>query len=393
VQSGSKIRKRKRGADADDDLETRYLQRLSRTAHAGFGPHDEASSGTIPPPSTETGDEKTPFATHESGPHEILHETLSKESTQTDVEKASRTVFLSNVSIDAVVSRKAKRALLNHLSSFLDDTASPPQTVVSLRFRSVPFSTAAMPKRAAFITKAVMQATTRSTNAYAVYSTASAARLAVTTLNGSVILDRHLRADSVAHPASTDHRRCVFVGNLGFVDDETVMGPKTNQEGETVVEKRKRTKVPMDVEEGLWRTFGRHGGKVESVRVIRDEITRVGKGIAYVQFYVRSPVMLSENWTAHQPRRMPTPWRQRSSSRGSLFLRCYRVSYASAGAKHLTKRREQWSGRTAGTNFPLLDPAAPDVHRNERQMVAARPDGRPSFSVEPPRRVETSTLA
>ncbi len=216
----------------------------------------------------------------------IVHEALSKDTREDELEKGSRTVFLSNVSSEAVVSRKAKKSLLAHLSSVLDKSASPPQSIVSLRFRSVPFSTAAMPKRAAYITKALMDATTKSTHAYAVFSAASAARLAVSTLNGSVVLDRHLRVDSVAHPSPTDQRRCVFVGNLGFVDDETVFNTKIGDDGKEQVEQRKRTKTPMDVEEGLWRTFGKHAGKVENVRVVRDPTTRVGKGIAYVQFYV-----------------------------------------------------------------------------------------------------------
>jgi len=327
--AGSKnTRKRKRRSATNDDLEIRYLQKVSRTDLVDPEPQEHASRSESPPWSTAAGDQNRPATGDESESDEILHESLSKDSIKTDVEKASRTVFLSNVSIDAVFSRKAKRSLLRHLSSFLDKSASPPQVIESLRFRSVPFSTAAMPKRAAFITKAVMQATTRSTNAYVVYSTAPAARLAVATLNGNVILDRHLRADSVAHPAPADHRRCVFVGNLGFVDDETVIEPRASQEGEAVAEKRKRAKIPMDVEEGLWRTFGRHAGKVESVRVVRDEVTRVGKGIAYVQFYVRSPTMPRDILAANQSHRMPTRLRRHSSSPESHFLRYFRASYA-----------------------------------------------------------------
>jgi nucleolar protein 12 len=65
------------------------------------------------------------------------------------------------------------------------------------------------------------------------------------------------------------------------VDDETVVS--TNADGETT--SKKRSKFPADIEEGLWRVFGKEAGKVESVRVPRDPRTRVGKGFAYVQFY------------------------------------------------------------------------------------------------------------
>jgi nucleolar protein 12 len=125
-----------------------------------------------------------------------------------------------------------------------------------------------------------MDATTKSTNAYAVYSTPALAREACQRLNGTSVLSRHLRVDSVAHPAKVDNHRCIFVGNLGFVDDETNIQEANEADGREV---RKRGKEPADVEEGLWRTFGKCG-KVESVRVIRDSTTRVGKGIAYVQF-------------------------------------------------------------------------------------------------------------
>ncbi|KAL8964397.1 MAG: hypothetical protein Q9183_004478 [Haloplaca sp. 2 TL-2023] len=45
----------------------------------------------------------------------------------------------------------------------------------------------------------------------------------------------------------------------------------------------RKKKAPSDVEEGLWRQFSK-AGSVESVRVVRDATTRVGKGFAYVQF-------------------------------------------------------------------------------------------------------------
>lgn len=274
--------KRKRKQDEFHDLESKYFQKLT---------DDEPPVNKrrkLPEDGEEAENEtsKVDDAKDDSDDEVPVHESLTQAKESDEVEKASRTVFLSNVSIEAVNSKKAKKKLLAHLSSVLDKEASPPQTVESLRFRSIAFSTAAMPKRAAFITKATMEATTHSANAYAVYSSTHAARIACAKLNGTVVLDRHLRVDSVAHPAEVDHRRCVFVGNLGFVDDETVLNVKLDEEGKEKTEKRKRTKIPMDVEEGLWRTFGQHAGKVESVRVVRDQVTRVGKGIAYVQFYV-----------------------------------------------------------------------------------------------------------
>ncbi|EOA88838.1 Nucleolar protein 12 [Exserohilum turcicum] len=207
--------------------------------------------------------------------HESLMDT--PDGGAAEVEKAARTVFLANVSIECISSKSAEKALKKHLESFIPDLADnkPPHKIESIRFRSTAFGSS-LPKRAAFAKKDIMDATTKSTNAYAVYTTKVAAREAVKRLNGSVLLNRHLHVDSVAHPAKVDHRRCVFVGNLPFVDDES---QTPTAEGE----KPKKKKPASDVEEGLWVHLAQCG-TIESVRVVRDAKTRVGKGFAYVQF-------------------------------------------------------------------------------------------------------------
>jgi nucleolar protein 12 len=292
------VRKRKRKQrDDDEDLEAKYFERLENEdeptgkRRKADSTKKDASAGSKGDGEQSIVEEEDDESADEVPVHESLAAPAAAAATPavTELEKANRTVFLSNVSVEAITSSKAKKTLLNHLASVLDKEAKPAQKVESIRFRSTAFETAAIPKRAAYIKKEVLSATTRSTNAYAVYSTTAAARVAVAQLNGTVVLDRHLRVDSVAHPAPVDHRRCVFVGNLGFVDDETVYNTKVTEEGKEVTEKRKRTKTPMDVEEGLWQVFGKEGGKVESVRVVRDAATRVGKGFAYVQFYVSPP--------------------------------------------------------------------------------------------------------
>ena len=216
-----------------------------------------------------------------------MHESLQSSKDETEIEKASRTVFLGNVSTSAIKSKSSKKLLLDHLVSFvplLPDN-KPLHKIESIRFRSTAFSTASVPRKAAYVKKELMDETTKSTNAYAVYSTPLAAREAVKRLNGSIVLERHLKVDSVAHPAKIDHRRCVFVGNLGFVADESLIRAAEDKDNNT---KSKKPKEPADAEEGLWRQFGK-AGTVESVRVIRDKTTRVGKGVAYVQFQVQIP--------------------------------------------------------------------------------------------------------
>ncbi|KAL2873638.1 Nucleolar protein 12 [Colletotrichum sp. CLE4] len=292
-----KERKRKR---VEDDIEGKYLSKLAEAEEKekpaekrtkketkGAEEGEEAASETSSEgESADEGEEEEEAEEEDSNEEAIpVHESVAADSKaktkDTELEKANRTVFLSNVASDAVDNKTAKRTLEAHLTSVLDKDATPAQKIESIRFRSIAFSGGGLPKRAAYITKSLMNETTKSANAYVVFSTPADARKVCAELNGTIVLDRHLRVDSVAHPAPTDHRRCVFVGNLGFIDDETIIA--TNEEGETV--QKKRTKVPADIEEGLWRTFGKHAGKVENVRVVRDPKTRVGKGFAYVQFY------------------------------------------------------------------------------------------------------------
>ena len=290
-------RKRKRKRD-NEDVEERYLQRLAEEQRREEARRsrdvkmyaDAEDHSSVPQDSNDEGNPDRDIHDVESSPpgegFDIpQHETVASGTENSELEKANRTVFLSNVSTSAIVSKAARRILDHHLVSFVSDLpkSDPPHKVESLRFRSTAFATAAIPKRAAFAKKELMEATTKSSNAYVVYTTTTAAREATKRLNGTVVLNRHLRVDSVAHPAPVDHRRCVFVGNLGFVDDESLIHAAEQGEGE----RPRKAKPPADVEEGLWRQF-ETAGTGESVRVVRDPKTRVGKGIAYVQFKVRS---------------------------------------------------------------------------------------------------------
>lgn len=299
-----KERKRKRKND-EEDLEGKYMQKLAREEEkeeeerqaerrlkrqrllaAEDGENGEEAPGADedeePLEEESEDDSEQEDKSGRMTPSDVpLHESLQPTKDAAELEKASRTVFLANVSTLAISSKTAKKTLLSHMGSFIPSLPAPLEgkpahKVESIRFRSTAYAGGGIPKKAAFAKKELMDATTKSTNAYVVYSTAYAAREAVKRLNATMVLDRHLRVDGVAHPAKTDHRRCVFVGNLGFVDDESML----DQGGEN---ERKRSKVPSDIEEGLWRQFGK-AGKVESVRVVRDEKTRVGKGFAYVQF-------------------------------------------------------------------------------------------------------------
>lgn len=279
-------RKRKR-KDAEDDLESKYMSQLAggeieqdqdraRTLHikrqkketqggsnADIDFQHKGGASTLDP-GLATGDED------ESAVGDLpQHESLVTSREDLDLEKSSRTVFLANVSTVAIKSKKAKKTLLDHLASFISSlpARNGGHHIESLRFRSIAFAASGIPKKAAFVKREIMDTTTQSTNAYVVYTTQLAAREAATRLNGSMVLDRHLRVDSVAHPAKIDHRRCVFVGNLGFVDDETNVKAAEDKENN---KRPRKAKEPADIEEGLWRQFEK-AGIVESVRVVRDK--------------------------------------------------------------------------------------------------------------------------
>ncbi|KAI9831388.1 MAG: Nucleolar protein 12 [Phylliscum demangeonii] len=321
------LRKRKHKAQ-NDDLEDVYMHRLALldARDRGADLQDTAKRMKLDEDSAVSGegediDEDDWKSDHEGsgsddqrsdqslGNQAISHETMDAATKVAEIEKSARTVFLGNVSTQAITSKAAKKTLLRHLLSFLpslvtDEPELKAPTVESIRFRSTAFSATGIPKKAAYAKKELMDATAKSTNAYVVYSTVSAARDAVKHLNGTMVLDRHLRADSVAHPSQIDPRRCVFVGNLGFVDDDRNLRAVENEYRNGG---KLRSKPAGDVEEGLWRHFA-EAGTIESVRVVRDSKTRVGKGFAYVQYVVSR----TRHGGPHDPLtvpRTPTPSR------------------------------------------------------------------------------------
>lgn len=239
-------RKRKRKA-AEEEIEDSYMRKLQddepkpkpKKARAEKAEDEDGENSD-----SEDDGEGEEEAAKPAG-FEIKHECLVNPA-DVELDKSNRTVFLGNVPSNAISSKTDYKTLKAHFS-----TAGK---ISSVRFRSVAFSEQ-IPRKAAFVNHKLHEKQ-KTVNAYIVYKDAAGARKALT-LNGSVVLDRHIRVDSVAHPAKQDHKRCVFVGNLDF-------------------EAR---------EENLWRHFG-PCGKVEYTRVVRDSKTNVGKGFAYVQFEV-----------------------------------------------------------------------------------------------------------
>ncbi|KAK9318278.1 hypothetical protein V1522DRAFT_397087 [Lipomyces starkeyi] len=173
---------------------------------------------------------------------ELVHESLLNEDDE--VLKAKRTVFVGNIPSNAISSQSDYATLKKHFAQY--------GKITSIRFRSIAFSEM-LPRKVAFI-KQKLHDKRHTVNAYVVYDSEDSARLSLQS-NGIVLLDHHIRVDSVAHPAKQDVKRSVFIGNLDFEAEE----------------------------EALWEHFGKVG-EIEYVRIIRDSKTNVGKGFAYVQF-------------------------------------------------------------------------------------------------------------
>ncbi|MCJ1469279.1 Nucleolar protein 12 [Pseudocyphellaria aurata] len=108
------------------------------------------------------------------------HHILASSGKSVALEKASRTVFLANVITMALKSKSAKRTLVDQLRFFLETLLEQEvaHKIESLRFRSTAYS--------------------------AVYSIKLAAKEAINKSSGTVIRERHLHVDGVAHPAQID---------------------------------------------------------------------------------------------------------------------------------------------------------------------------------------------
>ena len=278
---------RKRRRVENEELEDAYFRKLAdaeqRDLKQRQGPRlDQEEDEVSDSPSNDLEDlSEDEDVIHEDSTLPI-HESLAGTQDQDLSDKTNRTIFLSNVSTAAVKEKTSRKTLLAHLKSAIPK--EPPAKVETIRFRSTPYASGVGPKRAAYATKALMDETAAATHAYVVLSSEPAAKAIASKLNGTVVLDRHLHVEHLGAPSQVDHRRCVFVGNLPFVDEETLEVPDEDNP-----RKRPRAKLRDDAEEGLWRAFGK-AGKVENVRMVRDKTTRIGKGFAYVQFTTENAV-------------------------------------------------------------------------------------------------------
>lgn len=298
--STEKIRKRKRKDEDDDKLEDNYLHKLQQEeereqARQAIKKSKEAKENDAESPAVEHSDHKGDemevdkpagdqgYESNSSdedddsdseenktsgSPKKILHETQLASKEETEKDKAARTIFLGNLPSSVISSKVDYRTLRSVFKA-----CGP---IASIRFRSIAFSER-IPRKAAFITHKFHEKQ-KTVNAYLVFKSKDAVKAALK-LNGAVVLDHHVRVDSVAHPAPHDAKRCVFVGNLDFEAQE----------------------------EPLWRYFS-SCGKIEYVRIVRDAATNFGKGFAYVQFEdinsVEKALLLNDKKPAPKERKL-----------------------------------------------------------------------------------------
>lgn len=229
-------------------------------------------------------------------------------------EEADRTVFVGNLptSLDS----KAVSLLFQ-----------PFGYVESVRLRSVPVAgtKVAEPGNQALVkkicvTKGKLGEQKGSQNAYVVFREVESVQQALT-LNNTVHSGRHIRVDT-ATPTLFTPSRSIFIGNLPFYADEE------------------------ELREFFVAALKKDADVVEGVRIVRDQETLIGKGIAYLLLRDRDAVMA----VLSLPR--PVKFREKWE------LRLNQCAKPKGGTKDLANKRQ----RTDATD-PVL--------RNKRKVKDA----------------------
>ncbi|CCH40528.1 Nucleolar protein 12 [Wickerhamomyces ciferrii] len=233
-------KKKRKTTDEDDDLESKYLGKLLKESETNEAEEEKKAEEEFDSDSDEEDEDKSK---DESKPVQS-GEVKSIDFKEKEVEKAQRTIFIGNLSAIVIKNKKDYKELKKYFTQF--------GLIESIRFRSISFNEP-IPRKAAFVQQKLHESRD-SINAYIVFKEKDAARKSLEA-NGKVLFDLHLRVDSVSHPSKIDNKRTIFVGNLDFEEKE----------------------------EELWNIFS-ECGEIESVRIVRDSTTNMGKGFGYVQF-------------------------------------------------------------------------------------------------------------
>lgn len=234
-----RAKKTRQKKDLNEDLESKYYNKLLKERDEEVPKVEKAESGSGSDSDSEDEENQSGEAKSKRAKTVDLKEN--------ELEKAERTVFVGNVNA-SVVSSKPMYKKFKKLFSLSGK-------IQSIRFRSISFDDA-VPRKVAFAKKK-LHSSRDTLNAYVVFAEKEPSLKCVSKLNATEFEHAHLRVDHVAHPAPKDNKRTIFVGNLDFEEKE----------------------------ETLWRYFNsKTDNDVESVRVIRDPKTNLGKGFALIQF-------------------------------------------------------------------------------------------------------------
>lgn len=252
-------KKSKKSNDGEEDLEAKYYSKLldeeekaNLKAESEKEASDDKELETSPEAESKDENEEEGSDAESSEDEEATKKTKTTAAKTVDLkeeelDKAERTVFVGNVPTTVITNKKTYKNFKKQFQQV--------GSVQAIRFRSIAFDEA-LPRKLAFAKKA-LHSLRDTVNAYVVFKEREPSRKVCGRLNATLFEHHHLRVDHVAHPAPKDNKRTIFVGNLDFEEQE----------------------------ENLWRYFNKHtGDDVESVRVVRDSKTNLGKGFALVQF-------------------------------------------------------------------------------------------------------------
>lgn len=240
-----KVIKKQKKQDENYDLEARYFKKL-----LDEDKEEEKEENTV-----EKEEEQEQDSSDDSSDSEDEAPTEKKKAKkaetidlkQDELSKAEKTVFVGNVPVTVVTSKTIYKKFKNHFSKI--------GKILSIRFRSISFNDS-LPRKIAFAQKKFHNQR-ETLNAYIVYESKESSLKASDFYNGKLFENFHLRVDHINHPSVKDNKRTIFVGNLHF----------------------------EEMEENLWKYFNKHcDNDVESVRIVRDSKTNIGKGFALIQF-------------------------------------------------------------------------------------------------------------
>ncbi len=198
---------------------------------------------------------KKPSKEEEEEEFEQVEPQKKKDKVKETPERLERTIFVGNVSLNAMKNQKAFKALFSKFGA-----------VESIRFRSIAFEKPlkAEHRKIGFISQK-FHSERDFCHAYVVFKTKDCIETVIKELNGTLYEGKHLRIDSAtADSGKVSRKKAVFVGNLKF----------------------------DACEEDLWKLFEKCG-QVTNVRIVRDSVTNLGKGFAYVEFKERACVPLA----------------------------------------------------------------------------------------------------